>query len=158
MIRVAVIGTNNIGRNADEKPEWAANGIKKIVETVHEKLPNTKVLLLAVFPRSTNGSPERQKIDEMTGVVPQLVANPYSLRPLHDQRRGDAPFVDPGFVQPERSVGATRPTRSFPEMWERPSIPPSETLPPAISRPNRPPARPPLPASRQGISIFGLLA
>jgi beta-glucosidase len=49
---VIMIGTNNIGHNPDEKPEWAAAGIKKIVDTVQEKLPHAKVLLLGILPRA----------------------------------------------------------------------------------------------------------
>ena len=49
---VIMIGTNNIGHNPDETPEWAAAGIKKVVETVHEKLPRAKVLLLGILPRA----------------------------------------------------------------------------------------------------------
>ena len=40
---VIMIGTNNIGHIADEQPEWTAGGIRKIVKTVHEKLPDAKV-------------------------------------------------------------------------------------------------------------------
>lgn len=50
---VIMIGTNNIGHFGDEKPEWVAAGVKKIVDTVRTKLPKAKVLLLGVFPRGT---------------------------------------------------------------------------------------------------------
>ncbi len=56
---IIMIGTNNIGQNADEKPEWAAAGVKKILDVVHEKLPETKVLLLGVFPRDGKASEKR---------------------------------------------------------------------------------------------------
>jgi beta-glucosidase len=48
-VTVIMIGTNNVGA---DKPEWVAAGVTKIVETVREKLPHTKILLLAIFPRS----------------------------------------------------------------------------------------------------------
>src|SRR5438105_8786678 len=63
-VTVIMIGTNNIGHDyATEKPEWVAAGVKKIVDTVREKLPNTKVLLLAIFPRDAADSPQRQAVE-----------------------------------------------------------------------------------------------
>lgn len=68
-VTVIMIGTNNIGQCPDEKPEWAAEGVRKIVATVHEKLPNTKVLLLAVFPRASADSPLRSKVGEINKII-----------------------------------------------------------------------------------------
>ncbi len=68
---VLMIGTNNIGQTS-EKPEWAAAGIKKIVDTIHEKLPNTKLLLLAVFPRATKENPMRKAIDDINQIIAKL--------------------------------------------------------------------------------------
>jgi lysophospholipase L1-like esterase len=48
---VLMIGTNNVG-NPAHTPEQVANGIKKIIDAIHQRSPETKVLLLAVFPRS----------------------------------------------------------------------------------------------------------
>jgi len=67
-----MIGTNNIGQIKTETPEWAANGVKKIVETVRTKLPETKVLLLAVFPRGLKASPERAKVEEINKIIATL--------------------------------------------------------------------------------------
>lgn len=46
-----LIGTNNLGHEPHEQPEWAAAGVKKVVDTVRAKSPGTKILLLALFPR-----------------------------------------------------------------------------------------------------------
>jgi len=50
--RLAVIniGTNNSGVRHDP-PEQTAEGIRAIVRTLKEKLPDTQILLLGVFPR-----------------------------------------------------------------------------------------------------------
>lgn len=64
--RVAVIlaGTNN--SNADEyTPVQIADGLQAIVNELRTKLPNTKVLLLGIFPR---GSPD-QRIEIKSGKV-----------------------------------------------------------------------------------------
>jgi lysophospholipase L1-like esterase len=51
---ILMIGTNNTGHRplAQEKPEDTAAGIKAILDKIGEKSPDTKVLLLAIFPRS----------------------------------------------------------------------------------------------------------
>lgn len=49
-LAVIMIGTNNTGHRKD-KPEHTAAGIKKIVEELQSRLKNTKILLLAIFPR-----------------------------------------------------------------------------------------------------------
>jgi beta-glucosidase len=68
-VTVIMIGTNNIGHFSDEKPEWAAAGVKKIVDIVHEKLPNTKVLLLGVFPRGTPESSQRKSVEAINQII-----------------------------------------------------------------------------------------
>ena len=68
-----MIGTNNIGHYGDEKPEWVAAGIKKIIETVRAKQPQAKILLLAIFPRgATPKDALRQKNDQVNAMLPAL--------------------------------------------------------------------------------------
>ncbi|HEY2828193.1 MAG TPA: GDSL-type esterase/lipase family protein [Pirellulales bacterium] len=57
-LAVIMIGTNNVGSNT---PEDVAEGIKAIVQKVREKLPETKILLLGIFPRG--------QIPEMTADI-----------------------------------------------------------------------------------------
>ncbi len=66
---VIMIGTNNVGHFADEKPEWAAAGVKKILDIVHQKLPKSKVLLLAVFPRGAKDSDLRRKVEAINRMI-----------------------------------------------------------------------------------------
>jgi lysophospholipase L1-like esterase len=69
---VIMIGTNNIGHFPDEKPAWAAAGIIKIVQTVRTKLPDSKILLLGVFPRDTKDSPRREKVKQINDIISKL--------------------------------------------------------------------------------------
>jgi beta-glucosidase len=69
---VIMIGTNNIGHSAQETPEWAAAGVKKIVDVVHEKLPKAKVLLLGVFPRDAKDSDRRKKVEGINAIISKL--------------------------------------------------------------------------------------
>ena len=59
---VLMIGTNNSGA-ADNSPEQVAAGIKAIISAIHQRSPNTKVLLLAIFPRGATeaNNPGRAK-------------------------------------------------------------------------------------------------
>jgi lysophospholipase L1-like esterase len=60
---VMMIGTNNTGHRQDN-PEDTALGIETILETLNEKLPETKVLLLAVFPRGSKADDKLRKIND----------------------------------------------------------------------------------------------
>ena len=49
-VAVLMIGTNNAGFRAED-PQGIANGIRRIVDELHRRMPGTRVLLLAIFPR-----------------------------------------------------------------------------------------------------------
>ncbi len=66
---VMMIGTNNTGHRQD-KPEETALGIKTILSVLEDKLPNTKVLLLAIFPRAaTKDDPLRKINDDINNII-----------------------------------------------------------------------------------------
>ena len=48
-LAVVMIGTNNNAHK--ETPQQTADGIRAIIEYIHEKCPKTKILLLGIFPR-----------------------------------------------------------------------------------------------------------
>jgi lysophospholipase L1-like esterase len=62
-VAVIMIGTNNTGHRKDPPDETAA-GIKAIIEKLHEKSPDTKVLLLAIFPRGELPNDELRQIND----------------------------------------------------------------------------------------------
>lgn len=64
---VLMIGTNNTNSNTAES---IAAADKKIVETIRTKSPNTKVLLLAVFPRTSE--PLMEKIKQINAALAKL--------------------------------------------------------------------------------------
>ncbi len=72
-VAVLMIGTNNSGANSAEQ---IAEGITTIVKTIHAKTPETKVLLLAVFPRGNNKTFEfndqNNKIIEINKMIAKL--------------------------------------------------------------------------------------
>ncbi len=69
---VIMIGTNNVGSDA---PEATAEGVKQIVETVRQKLPQTKILLLGIFPRGMKASDQRQKNEAVNAIISKLGDN-----------------------------------------------------------------------------------
>jgi beta-glucosidase len=69
-VAVLMIGTNNTG-DRQEDPATTAAGIKRIVDELRTRLPNTKVLLLAVFPRDEKPS---SKLRQLNNRVNTLIA------------------------------------------------------------------------------------
>jgi (4-O-methyl)-D-glucuronate---lignin esterase len=64
-----MIGTNNTA--AYTGPE-IAEGIGAIVLEMRKDFPNTKILLLAIFPRGLPGDPVRDKIAEVNRLIARL--------------------------------------------------------------------------------------
>jgi len=65
---VLMIGTNN-SNGEDNSPEQIAEGVGAIVKKLREKLPGTKVMLVAIFPRSENFSAQRGKLAMINQVI-----------------------------------------------------------------------------------------
>jgi beta-glucosidase len=61
-LAVLMIGTNNSKLN-DYTSEQIADGIKAIVCTLRTKLPQTKLLILAIFPRGSDKQRESKTLD-----------------------------------------------------------------------------------------------
>jgi beta-glucosidase len=57
---VLMIGTNN-SNGKDNTAEEIADGIKAIVAKLRKELPETKILLLAIFPRGAKPNAQREK-------------------------------------------------------------------------------------------------
>ncbi len=68
---VVMIGTNN-SNGEDNSVDQIAEGVTAIVRRLREKLPGTKVLLLGIFPRSENPSPQRGKVLQVNQVLQKL--------------------------------------------------------------------------------------
>jgi len=73
-LAVLMIGTNN-SNGADNTAEEIAAGIEAIVKKLREKLPETKVLVLAVFPRGEKPNPQREKNAKASELAAKLADN-----------------------------------------------------------------------------------
>jgi beta-glucosidase len=65
-LAVLMIGTNNAGDNTSEQ---IAAGVKVIIEKLRSKLPQTKILVLAIFPRGENPSDPRRRVNEGANAI-----------------------------------------------------------------------------------------
>lgn len=90
-LAVLMIGTNNSGGNSAEE---IADGIKAIVARLREKLPKTKILLLAIFPRGEKPSPVREKLAQASKLASE-VADGENVRFLD---------IGPHFVEADGSI------------------------------------------------------
>ncbi|MEA3210302.1 MAG: hypothetical protein QOE70_3359 [Chthoniobacter sp.] len=72
-VAVILIGTNNV---ASSSAEEIAKGVTRIVETVRARLPKTKILLLAVFPRGEKPDGKlgvnNEKIKQLNAIIAKL--------------------------------------------------------------------------------------
>lgn len=68
---VVMIGTNN-SNGEDNTPGQIADGVAAIVQKLRDKLPETKILLLPIFPRGENFNNQRGKILQVNQVIQKL--------------------------------------------------------------------------------------
>ena len=92
---VIMIGTNNSGSNS---PAEIADGVKVIVEQIRKKSPNTKILLLAVFPRGTNNDDARRKVNQGANAIFKKLAD---SKQVHYLDIGEHFLTDDGILERE---------------------------------------------------------
>lgn len=90
-VAVLMIGTNNANSNSAEE---IADGIKAIVAKLRETLPETKVLLLAVFPRGAKPDAIREKLANVSKLA-SAAADGQNVTFLD---------IGPNFVEPDGSI------------------------------------------------------
>jgi len=73
---VLMIGTNNTGKDQDGKPRNTTpeiiEGVTAVVNGLRAQLPQSKILLLAVFPRGEKGTPIRDQLKEINTALAKL--------------------------------------------------------------------------------------
>jgi lysophospholipase L1-like esterase len=87
-----MIGTNNSGTNYAEE---IAEGITAITKEIHQRSPETKVLLLGIFPRAQKPSLIRDKIKYVNVIISKL-----------DDGGKNVKYLDIGdkFLQPDGTI------------------------------------------------------
>jgi beta-glucosidase len=61
-LAILMIGTNNTGHRQDS-PECTSRGIEMILDQLNKNLPDTEVLLLAIFPRGESPEDDLRQIN-----------------------------------------------------------------------------------------------
>ena len=73
---VLMIGTNNTGKEKDGSDRNSTaeviEGVTAVVKAIRTKLPGSKLLLLAVFPRGKVDAPQRAQIKEINTAIAKL--------------------------------------------------------------------------------------
>ena len=67
-VAVLMIGTNNTGDRNDD-PKATAAGVKAVIDELRRRLPQTKVLLLAVFPREEQPAAFLRRLNERVNAI-----------------------------------------------------------------------------------------
>ena len=76
---VLLIGTNNAGHRLDP-PEEIAYGVKIILDELKRRLPHSKLVLMAIFPRSRNNhKPMRQRVNVTNQLIKQFADNQHVI-------------------------------------------------------------------------------
>lgn len=70
-VAVVMIGTNNLSPNRSTVEE-TADGVIAICKKLRTKLPKTKILLLAIFPRAQEPCPLREKVVKTNKLISKI--------------------------------------------------------------------------------------
>jgi lysophospholipase L1-like esterase len=71
-VAVLLIGTNNFGLEG-HAPDAVAKGVAAVVQALRKKLPSTKIILLAIFPRDEKPTADiRKKIKTVNDQIAKL--------------------------------------------------------------------------------------
>jgi beta-glucosidase len=71
-LAVLMIGTNNANHHT---PEQIADGIKAIVDELRTKLPETKILILGIFPRGETNQDRLRQVNMKTNALVEKFAD-----------------------------------------------------------------------------------
>jgi lysophospholipase L1-like esterase len=94
-VAVLMIGTNNTRRDTAAQ---ITEGVTAIVKEIRQRTPQTKILLLAIFPRGEKpDDPLRQKINEINPVIAKL----------HDGQNVHFLDINAKFLQPDGVLPAS---------------------------------------------------
>jgi lysophospholipase L1-like esterase len=111
-VAMLMIGTNNLGSNTNEE---IAAGVTKIVHLLHEKLPQTKVLLLGIFPRGAKAEdPARGRIKAINAEIAKLDDGGKTVKYLDIGEK----FLEPdGTLAKEIMPDALHPNETGYQVW-----------------------------------------
>lgn len=122
-LAVIMIGTNNTGHRQD-KPEHTAAGIKSILAELKKQLPETKLLVLAIFPRGKDTNDRLRKLNDATN---KLIAEYADDKQVYFLDINDTFLTDEGVLTKEVMPDLLHPREKGYRMW-------AEAMEPTIKR------------------------
>ena len=123
-VAVLMIGTNNAGHRG-EAPEITAAGIKRLLDEIAQRLPNTRVLLLAVFPRGEKPDDGLRRLNDS---VNQLIAGFADGRRVHFLNINAALLEADGTLSKDVMPDLLHPNEKGYEIWQRAMAPTLQKL------------------------------
>ena len=119
-VAVLMIGTNN---SRDYRPQQIASGITAICNTLRGLLPETKILLLAVFPRGTKADDWQRRVNTETNSIIADLDDDEWIRYVDI----GPSFLEPGGILPETVMpDALHPNERGYQIW-------AEAMEPALT-------------------------
>lgn len=109
-VAVLLIGTNN---SADNTADDIAEGIAELCRLIRAKLPQTQILLLAIFPRDTPDSPRRNVNEEVNEIIAGLDDGAW----IHFHNLGGFLVDDAGVIKKELMEDLLHPTAEGYRAW-----------------------------------------
>ena len=104
-----MIGTNNTGHDEGHPPAETAEGIETIIDEIQERLPDTKIILHAIFPRGATADDRMRKVNEeinemLPGVAKRKGTEFLDINYLFVENDGTLPKnVMPDLLHPNRT-------------------------------------------------------
>jgi len=111
-LAMIMIGTNN-SRGDEYTAEEIADGIIAICAEVRKKLPETKILLLAIFPRGENPSPQREKNAQASQMASRIADG----KMIHYVNINDRFLAEDGTLSKEIMPDLLHPNRNGYAIW-----------------------------------------
>ena len=97
-----MIGTNNVAVPSQSATE-IVEGVATVVDRLHEKLPDSRIILLSVLPAGMAGDPVGPRIAAVNAGLATLDARPFvHFLDLHPHFQGPDGGAAPEFMQPDR--------------------------------------------------------
>ncbi len=122
-VAVLMFGTNNTGHRL-EAPALTAAGIKRNIDELRKRLPDTRILLLAIFPRDQADSKSRQVNEDINKLIAGFADNQHVYFVNINQAFLDQNGELPKDVMPD----LLHPNEKGYEIWAREMAPALEQL------------------------------
>ncbi len=89
---VMMIGTNNSNKDDFTAPQ-IAEGVKACIDATHKKLPQAKILLLAIFPRGEKPDAQREKLAATNAILKTFANETVSYLDIGDKFVGEGGVI-----------------------------------------------------------------